>query len=154
MQRASIAKFIGVFRAGKIGATGGGSEKMRIFAAMKTLLAALGGLCLVLGVVGIFVPLLPTTPFLLLAAALWMRSSPRLHDWLLSHGRLGGYIRDFREKRAIPLHAKILSVALLWGSIGWCVAAVVDRWWWAQAALLAVAVGVTCHILSFATLRR
>ena len=73
---------------------------------MKTLLAALGGLCLVLGVVGIFVPLLPTTPFLLLAAALWMRSSPRLHDWLLSHGRLGGYIRDFREKRAIPLHAK------------------------------------------------
>ena len=86
---------------------------------MKTLLAALGGLCLVLGVVGIFVPLLPTTPFLLLAAALWMRSSPRLHDWLLSHGRLGGYIRDFREKRAIPLHAKILSVALLWGSIGW-----------------------------------
>ena len=121
---------------------------------MKTWLAALGGLCLVLGVVGIFVPLLPTTPFLLLAAALWMRSSPRLHDWLLSHGRLGGYIRDFREKRAIPLHAKILSVALLWGSIGWCVAAVVDRWWWAQAALLAVAVGVTWHILSFATLRR
>ena len=55
---------------------------------------------------------------------------------------------------AIPLHAKILSVALLWGSIGWCVAAVVDRWWWAQAALLAVAVGVTWHILSFATLRR
>lgn len=121
---------------------------------MKPLLAVLGGLCLALGAVGIFVPLLPTTPFLLLAAALWTRSSPRLHGWLLAHGRLGAYIRDFREKRAIPLHAKIVSVTLLWISMFYCIAAVVDRWWWAQAALLAVAVGVTWHILSFATLRR
>lgn len=66
---------------------------------MKTLLAALGAFALALGVIGIFVPLLPTTPFLLLAAALWVRSSPRLYGWLLSHRRLGGYIRDFREKR-------------------------------------------------------
>lgn len=121
---------------------------------MKLLFVFLGALCLVLGVVGIFVPLLPTTPFLLLAAALWMRSSPRLYAWLLSHGRLGAYIRDFHERRAIPLHAKILSVMLLWGSMLCCVVAVVDRWWWAQAALLAVAVGVTWHILSFATLRK
>ena len=121
---------------------------------MKSLCTLLGALCLGLGVVGIFVPLLPTTPFLLLAAALWMHSSPRLHAWLLSHGRLGACIRDFRERRAIPLHAKILSVALLWTSMLYCVVAVVGRWWWAQCLLLAVAAGVTWHILSFATLRK
>ena len=121
---------------------------------MKTLLAALGAFALALGVIGIFVPLLPTTPFLLLASALWVRSSPRLYGWLLSHRRLGGYIRDFREKRAIPLRAKVLSLGLMWASMLYCVFAVVDAWPWAQASLLAVAAGITWHILSFATLRR
>lgn len=116
---------------------------------MKTLFILLGALTLVLGLIGIFVPLLPTTPFLLLAAALWVRSSPRLYAWLIAHRRLGPYIRQFRENRAIPLRAKVFSVALLF-----CIIAVVDRWWWAQLLLLAVAVGVTWHILSFATLRR
>ena len=72
---------------------------------MKFFLAALGCLSFVLGVVGIFVPLLPTTPFLLLSAALWVRSSPRLYDWLLAHPCLGRYVRNFRENRAIPLRA-------------------------------------------------
>ncbi len=121
---------------------------------MKTFFIFLGALSLLLGLVGIFVPLLPTTPFLLLTAALWVRSSPRLYAWLLSHRRLGTYIRNFRENRAIPLHAKILSVALLWASMLYCIFAVVDEWWWAQLGLLAVAAGVTWHILSFATLRR
>ena len=114
----------------------------------------LGAVALVLGLVGIFVPLLPTTPFLLLAAALWVRSSPRLYGWLVSHRRLGPYIRQFREYRAIPLRAKVISVALLWATLLYCIVAVVDRLWWAQLLLLAVAVGVTWHILSFATLRR
>ena len=112
----------------------------------------LGALALLLGLVGIVVPLLPTSPFLLLAAALWVRSSPRLYAWLLAHRRLGPYIRNFRENRAIPLRAKVLSVALLWATLLYCTFAVVDRWW-AQFLLLAVAVGVTWHILSFATLR-
>lgn len=121
---------------------------------MKTLLVILGALALLLGLIGIFVPLLPTTPFLLLAAALWVRSSPKLYGWLLAHRRLGPYIRNFRENRAIPLHAKILSVTLLWGTLLYCIVAVVNAWWWAQLALFAVAVGVTWHILSFATLRK
>ncbi|WP_308501965.1 YbaN family protein [uncultured Alistipes sp.] len=121
---------------------------------MKTLFILLGALALVLGLIGIFVPLLPTTPFLLLAAALWVRSSPRLYAWLIAHRRLGPYIRQFRENRAIPLRAKVLSVALLWATMLFCIIAVVDRWWWVQLLLLAVAVGVTWHILSFATLRR
>lgn len=121
---------------------------------MRTLLVILGALSLVLGLVGIFVPLLPTTPFLLLTAALWVRSSPRLYAWLLAHRRLGPYIRHFRENCAIPLRAKIFSVTLLWTTLLYCIFAVVDAWWWAQLGLLAVAVGVTWHILSFATLRR
>lgn len=127
---------------------------MCYFCAVRTFLVILGGLSLVLGLLGIFVPLLPTTPFLLLAAALWVRSSPRLYAWLLSHRRLGPYIRNFRENRAIPLRAKILSVTLLWATLLYCIFFVVNAWWWAQLALLAVAVGVTWHILSFATLRR
>lgn len=132
----------------------GSVRGLRYLCRMKTLLAALGAFALALGVIGIFVPLLPTTPFLLLAVALWVRSSPRLYGWLLSHRRLGGYIRDFREKRAIPLRAKVLSLGLMWASMLYCVFAVVDAWPWAQASLLAVAAGITWHILSFATLRR
>ena len=124
------------------------------FCSVKTLFVVLGALSLLLGLVGIFVPLLPTTPFLLLAAALWVRSSPRLYGWLLAHRRLGPYIRQFRENRAIPLRAKIYSVTLLWATLLYCIFAVVAEWWWAQLALLAVAVGVTWHILSFATLRK
>lgn len=127
---------------------------MCYFCAVRTFLVILGGLSLVLGLLGIFVPLLPTTPFLLLAAALWVRSSPRLYAWLLSHRRLGPYIRNFRENRAIPLRAKVVSLTLLWATLLYCIVAVVDAWWWAQLVLLCVAVGVTWHILSFATLRK
>lgn len=120
---------------------------------MKLLLATLGSLSLLLGIVGIFVPLLPTTPFLLLAAALWVRSSPRLYGWLLAHRRLGPYIRNFRENRAIPLRAKVLSLLLMWGTMLYCIFEPLAPWLWAQAALALVGVGVTWHILSFATLR-
>jgi len=112
-----------------------------------------GSLSLALGVAGIFVPLLPTTPFLLLSAALYMRSSPRLYDWLLRQPCLGAYIRDFRENRAIPLRAKVVSVVLVWLSIGYCILRVVDAWRWAQVALFLLAAAITRHILAFATRR-
>ena len=121
---------------------------------MKTLFIILGSLSLALGIIGMFLPLLPTTPFLLLTAALYIKGSPRLYDWLISHRILGEYIRNFRENRAIPLRAKVFSVTLLWATLLYCIVAVVDAWWWAQLVLLCVAVGVTWHILSFATLRK
>lgn len=94
---------------------------------MKIFLAILGCAAFVLGVVGIFVPLLPTTPFLLLAAALWVRSSPRLYEWLLAHRCFGGYIRNFRENRAIPLRAKVVSIALMWGTMLYCIFGLLER---------------------------
>lgn len=121
---------------------------------MKMFLTVIGFVSLVLGIVGMFVPLLPTTPFLLLAAAVWVRSSPRLYDRLLSHPVLGRYICDFREKRAIPLRVKIISVSLLWATIGYCIFAVAEGKPWLQLLLAAVAVGVTWHILSYTTLGR
>ena len=111
-------------------------------------------LSLVLGVVGIFLPMLPTTPLLLLSAWAFFRSSNRLYGWLMNHPRLGEYIRNFRQHRAIPLRVKIVSVSMVWLTIGYCIFAVVDKWWWAQVLMFLLAVGISWHILSFATLKR
>lgn len=127
---------------------------MPIFAAMKSLLAVLGVVSLSLGVAGIFLPLLPTTPFLLLAAWAFVRSSPRLYAWLINHPHLGEYIRNFRENRAIPLRVKVVSVSLVWLTIGFCIVAVVEQWLWAQAALALLAAAITWHILSYDTLKK
>ena len=127
---------------------------MPIFAAMKSLLAVLGVVSLSLSVAGIFLPLLPTTPFLLLAAWAFVRSSPRLYAWLINHPHLGEYIRNFRENHAIPLRVKVVSVSLVWLTIGFCIVAVVEQWWWAQAALALLAAAITWHILSYDTLKK
>lgn len=118
---------------------------------MKVLLIALGTLSLGLGILGIFLPLLPTTPLLLLAAALYVRSSPRLYDWLINHPRLGTYIRNFRENKAIPLKAKILSVSMVWLTIGFCIIFILKPLW-LRIAMTLLATAISWHILSFATL--
>ena len=121
---------------------------------MKRVLIIIGLLSVVLGVAGIFLPLLPTTPLLLLAAWCFVRSSPRLYEWLLNHPRLGEYVRNFRENRAIPLRVKIVSVTMVWLTSGFCIIKVVSEWWWAQIVLFVLAAAITWHILSYATLKR
>lgn len=120
---------------------------------MKYILAFLGTVSLMLGVLGIFLPVLPTTPFLLLAAALYLRSSRRLYNWLLSHKHLGPYIKNFYEKRAIPLRVKIVSVSLLWITLLYCAFFVASAWWM-RILFIAIAAGVTVHILGYKTLQR
>lgn len=121
--------------------------------AWRVLLVVLGTVACLLGVVGIVVPLLPTTPFLLLAAALYCRSSPRLYARLLGHRRLGAYIRHFREERALPLRVKVVSVSLVWFTLSYAAweAEAWGAWRW---LLLLLALGVSLHILRFPTLRR
>lgn len=119
---------------------------------MKALYISIGTLSLFLGILGIFLPLLPTTPFLLLTAALYFKSSPRLYAWLLNQKHLGPYIRNFRENKAIPLRAKIISVSLMWGTMLYCVFFIIP-FLWVKAVLLLIAAGVTYHILSFKTLK-
>ena len=119
---------------------------------MKFLFAFLGSVSLVLGIMGVFLPVLPTTPFLLLAAAMYMRSSQRLYDWLMSHKHLGAYIKNFREHKALPLRVKIVSVTMVWATLLYC-AFFVAKEWWMSAMFIAIATGVTVHILSFKTLK-
>ncbi|WP_455586720.1 YbaN family protein [Bacteroides sp.] len=120
---------------------------------MKTLYIILGTISLTLGVLGIFLPLLPTTPFLLLTAALYFRGSPRLYQWLLNQKHLGPYIRNFRENKAIPLRAKIISLLLMWGTMLYCIFFLIPLVW-VKALLFLIAIGVTYHILSFKTLKK
>ena len=119
---------------------------------MKYLLIILGSICLALGVIGILLPLLPTTPFLLLSAALYVRSSEKLYQWLIHQKYLGTYIRNFREQRAIPLHAKIISVSLVWATLTYC-AITVSEQIWLKILFLLLAIGITWHILSYKTLK-
>ena len=72
-----------------------------------------------LGAVGVFLPLLPTTPFLLIAVWAFMRSSPRLESWLRSHALFGPYIQDWEQHRAVPLSAKIIAVTTMSASFIW-----------------------------------
>ena len=118
---------------------------------MRYLLAIIGSVSLALGIMGIFLPVLPTTPFLLLSAALYMRSSQRLYEWLMSHKHLGPYIKNFREHKALPLRVKIVSVTMVWATLLYCAFAVAKAWWM-SVMFIAIATGVTIHILSFRTL--
>ena len=119
---------------------------------MKILLAILGSVSLALGIMGVFLPVLPTTPFLLLSAALYMRSSHRLYEWLMSHKHLGPYIKNFREHKALPLRVKVVSVTMVWATLLYC-AIFVAKEWWMSAVFVAIAIGVTVHIISFKTLK-
>ena len=121
---------------------------------MRIFLIIIGSISLGLGVLGIFLPMLPTTPFLLLSAAVWLKASPRLYEWLLNHKVLGEYIRNFREHRAIPLRVKVISVSLVWLTIGYCIFAVVNEWLWAQLLMALLAIAISWHILSFKTLKK
>ena len=117
----------------------------------RAALVVCGTVALALGVVGLVLPVLPTTPFLLLAAACYARSSTRLYDWLLANRFLGEYIRDYRERRAIRLRAKVLAITMLWIVIGISIVAVEPVW--LRLVLAAIAVAVTAHLLSLATIR-
>lgn len=119
---------------------------------MKWILTILGLLALGLGILGIFLPVLPTTPLLLLAAALFLRSNRGLYDWLLNHPRLGPYIRNFMEHKAIPLKIKVLSVTLVWITLLNCAIFVADHWAF-RLFFIVLAAAITVHILSYKTLK-
>ncbi len=116
----------------------------------KTLLVIIGTLCVVLGIFGIFLPLLPTTPFLLLAAICYGHSSNRFYNWLITNRWFGQYIRNYRQGKGIPLKHKVLTILLLWLTIGFTAWLAVTLWW-VRLILLAIAVGVTIHLVSIRT---
>ena len=120
---------------------------------VRILLIIAGTLSVGLGILGVFVPVLPTTPFLLLAAACYARSSQRLYGWLLNNKWFGNYIRSYLERRGIPLKMKALTLTLLWITIGSSVAFAVQSFV-VRLILVLIAVGVSLHILCIRTLKQ
>lgn len=110
----------------------------------------LGTLFVALGIAGVFLPLLPATPFLLLAAACYVRGSDRLYAWLINHRYLGPYIRNFRDRKGMPLRAKVYTVVILWASIAFSIYRVNRPV--VTVVLLTVAVGVSLFIYRMKTL--
>ena len=106
-----------------------------------------------MGILGIFLPLLPTTPFLLLTAALYMRGSRRMYGWLLTNRYLGHYVTNYRDKRAMTRNTKIVSLSLLWASMLLCIFVVVDPVW-VKVMLATILAAVTIHILSVRTITK
>src|SRR4030065_1400605 len=86
-------------------------------AAKSRLLIGAGILSTGLGIIGIFVPILPTTPFLLLAAACYMRSSERLYRWPINNRIFGAYVRNYIEGKGMPVKIKMFTILLLWLTI-------------------------------------
>jgi uncharacterized protein len=107
----------------------------------KALLIFLGSLFLVIGIVGIVVPGLPTTPFLLLSAALYLRSSKRLHGWLVNHRIFGKFVRNFQEGKTWTRASKIISILIMWGMISLSVFIFLDVLLWKVVVLGAGATG-------------
>jgi uncharacterized membrane protein YbaN (DUF454 family) len=113
----------------------------------KNLLILCGSISVLLAILGMVFPVLPTTPFLLLAAICYGRSSPRFYHWLLNNRWFGSYIRNYREGRGIPLKQKIFTLVLLWLTIGSTIIFVAEAWW-LRLLLLGIATGVTIHLVS------
>jgi uncharacterized membrane protein YbaN (DUF454 family) len=117
---------------------------------MKAVLVVCGSISVALGVVGIFLPLLPTTVFLLLAAACYARSSDRFYHWLVTHRWLGAYIRNHYEGRGMRRRDKIITILALWAGIGATAFLTVDALW-LRLLLFGIALGVTLHVARLPT---
>ncbi len=113
----------------------------------------LGSLFLGLGILGALLPLLPTTPFLVLSAACYARGSERFYNWLLNNKWFGNYIRNYLEGKGIPWKSKVATISLLWITIG-CSATFAVHSLTIRIILIVIAIGVTTHILFIHTLRQ
>ena len=116
----------------------------------KYLLLVAGFASLAIGIIGILLPLLPTTPFLLLSAACFLRSSERFYAWITGHKLFGAYIKNYLKYRAVSVRSKVFSLIILWAVI--LVSELHLNALWLRLLLAGVAVGVSIHILMIKTL--
>lgn len=113
------------------------------------LLIVLGFIFIGLGAVGVAIPVMPTTPFVLLAAVCFSASSKKFYDWLLRNRVFGQYIENYRTKQGISIRLKIASIAFLW--TGLIISMVVVQTIWVIVMLAMVGVCVTIHLLLIKT---
>ena len=119
----------------------------------KGIFVVAGTISLGLGALGVFLPVLPTTPFLLLSAAFYYKGSERMHRWLLNNKLFGNYIKNYKEGRGIALKAKAIALCLLWTTICYSAFFIVNMIA-LQIVLFVIAGGVSIHILTLPTFRK
>lgn len=113
----------------------------------------IGSISLALGGIGIILPVLPTTPFLLLALACYFRSSQRMTQWILTNKYFGKYIKNYREGKGIPLKTKLFAIVTLWVTIVYSAFFIIPLWI-VQIVLFIVAIAVTLHLIRLPTYRK
>lgn len=116
----------------------------------RYLLMTLGWISVVLGVIGIFLPIMPTTPFILLGAWCFARSSERFHFWLREHPRLGLIVRSWEDGKGLPLKVRNRVIFLLWVSM--LSSSLIIGRMWATVGLLCIGSGVTWYLMSLPVL--
>ena len=119
----------------------------------KGVFAIAGTISLGLGALGVFLPILPTTPFLLLSAAFYYKGSERMHRWLLNNKLFGNYIKNYKDGRGMALKAKAITLCLLWTTICYSAFFIVNMIA-LQIVLFVIAGGVSIHILTIPTFRK
>ncbi|HUW48971.1 MAG TPA: YbaN family protein [Patescibacteria group bacterium] len=129
----------------------GGTRRVSSF--RKGIFVVAGTISLGLGALGVFLPVLPTTPFLLLSAAFYYKGSERMHRWLLNNKLFGNYIKNYKEGRGIALKAKAIALCLLWTTICYSAFFIVNMIA-LQIVLFVIAGGVSIHILTLPTFRK
>jgi uncharacterized membrane protein YbaN (DUF454 family) len=118
---------------------------------INKILVGFGTFFLIIGIIGIFIPILPTTPFLLLAVACYSKGSKKFYNWLINNKWFGEYIQNYRERRGIPLSVKIISIIVLWITIIFSISIIVS-YLLIEIILIIIAFGVSLHIISIKTL--
>jgi uncharacterized membrane protein YbaN (DUF454 family) len=118
----------------------------------QKLLIIVGTLSVVIGIIGVFVPILPTTPFLLLSAFCYSRSSKNFYTWLIENRFCGQYIRNYLQGKGVPLRQKLYTSILLWATIIYTIIFIIKPVW-LKSLLIFIAVAVTLHLVTIKTYR-
>jgi uncharacterized membrane protein YbaN (DUF454 family) len=127
-------------------------EKSNLGPGMKKLLTVLGVLFVGLGIIGIILPLVPTTPFLLLASVCFAKSSEKYHNWLHNHRWFGEYLRNYEAGKGVPMRVKVSMLVVLWTTMILSATFVIDIPW-VRIMLLMTAAAVTVHMACLPTFR-
>jgi uncharacterized protein len=126
------------------------SQNVRLPGIYRYLYFISGVLLVAIGVIGIFLPILPTTIFLILASACFIKSSPQANEWLRNHKILGMYIKNYQDNSGLTIKSKIFNITFLWLMISASAIFFTDLWY-IQFLLFVIAIGVTIHLVMVKT---
>lgn len=120
---------------------------------MRSIYIIVGTIALVIGAIGLFLPVIPTTPLVILAAACYYRGSDRLHNWILSSRWFGETVKNYQEGRGLTRDTKVRAISMMWAMI------LISAWFFVsnffvRVAIICVAIGVTVYLIKLPTLEK